>query len=134
MTNPLTGADRRAMRARAHQLHPVVSISQKGLTEAVLAEIDIALHAHELIKIRVYGAERDQRNALLTAICEHSGAEPVQQIGHILVIFRKRPEEPKTVVKTTKKSTARTRSTSRTPARDRFYPARGRTKSKPRKR
>jgi putative YhbY family RNA-binding protein len=85
-------AERRALRAQAHHLHPVVSISQHGLSEAVLAEIERALNAHELIKVRVYGQPRDVRTAHLGEICARLQAAPVQQIGNILVIYRKNPD------------------------------------------
>jgi len=88
----LTAAERRALRARAHGLNPVVSISQNGLTEAVLKEIDASLKAHELIKIRVHGDDRDAREAWLAEICEKLDAGPVQHIGKLLVIFRPSPE------------------------------------------
>lgn len=84
----LTAEERCALRARAHGLNPVVSISQNGLTEAVLKEIDASLKAHELIKIRVYGDDRDLRDAWLTEICEKLDAGPVQHIGKLLVVYR----------------------------------------------
>ena len=90
----LTSAQRRQLRARAHSLHPTVSVSQNGLTAPVLAEIERALKAHELIKIRVYGEQRQTREALLQDICRATDAAPVQHIGHILVVFRENPEQP----------------------------------------
>lgn len=87
----LTSAQRRQLRARAHSLHPVVSISQQGLTRAVLAEIERSLAAHELIKLRVYGEERDVRENLLAAVCAETGAAAVQHIGNILVVYRENP-------------------------------------------
>ena len=97
----LNSAERRALRARAHQLHPVIMIGEAGLTPAVLKEIDIALKSHELIKIRVPGKDRSTREALIGEICAALDANPVQHIGKILVIFRLRPEpaEPKTVAR-----------------------------------
>jgi putative YhbY family RNA-binding protein len=89
----MTSSQRRALRARAHNLHPVASISQKGLSEAVLAEIDRGLKAHELIKVRIYGAERDEREALLAEICLRLDASPVQHIGNIVIIFRQNSDE-----------------------------------------
>jgi len=80
--------ERRALRTRAHHLHPVVMIGDAGLTPAVLAEIEINLKSHELIKIRVLGDDRSQRKGLITEICSALDASPVQQIGKILVIFR----------------------------------------------
>ncbi len=91
----LSSSQRRALRARAHGLKPVASISQNGLTDAVLAEIDRGLKAHELIKVRVYGTERGGRTALLVDICTRLEAAPVQHIGNILVVFRKNPDNAK---------------------------------------
>ena len=87
----LSADERRALRARAHGLHPVVSISQNGLTEAVLKEIEACLKAHELIKIRVYGDERELRETYLAEICERLEAAPVQHIGKLLVVWRPDP-------------------------------------------
>lgn len=88
----LTPAQRRALRASAHHLNPVVSIADNGLTPAVLAEIERALQAHELIKIKIHGAERDQRDTLLKQVCTETEAQPVQHIGTILVVWRPRRE------------------------------------------
>lgn len=87
----LTPAQRSELRAAAHGLAPVVSISQKGLTETVLTEIERSLRAHGLIKIRVFETEREQREVLLTSICHTLGAAPVQHIGKLLVIWREKP-------------------------------------------
>ncbi|CAN0125977.1 unnamed protein product, partial [Phaeothamnion confervicola] len=89
----LTPAERRALKARAHSLEPVVLVGDKGLTGAVLAEIERALAAHELIKVRVQ-AERDDRRSILEEICSRAGASPVQHIGKILVVYRPKPPEP----------------------------------------
>lgn len=91
-TSTLTATERRELRARAHDLSPVVSISQKGLTESVLKEIDLCLTAHELIKIRVFDTEREEREALLAELCEKLQAAPVQHIGKLLVVWREKPE------------------------------------------
>ena len=84
----LTADERRALRARAHGLNPVVSISQNGLSESVLKEIDASLKSHELIKIRVYGDDREVREAYLAELCAKLEAGAVQHIGKLLVIFR----------------------------------------------
>ena len=88
----LTPAERQALRARAHQLDPVVMIGQAGLTPAVLREIDLALKSHELIKIRVLGDDRRRRRSLLPEICAALTAHPVQRVGKVLVLYRERPE------------------------------------------
>src|SRR4249920_2867723 len=94
----LTPTERRAYRAKAHPLHPVVTIGHHGLTPAVVHEIDVNLLAHELIKIRVFEDDRDARAALLTAICDALDAAPVQHLGKILTIWRPAPPpEPEPV-------------------------------------
>jgi RNA-binding protein len=95
MSKELTAMQRRALRAKAHPLHPVVLIGDKGLTEPVLLEIDVHLRSHELIKIRAQ-SERDEREAWLLEICRRLSAQPVQHIGKTLVIYRERPPEPVT--------------------------------------
>ena len=111
----LTSSQRSALRARAHSLHPVASISQNGLSDTVLAEIDRGLKAHELIKVRVYGIERDERGALPAKISPRLDAAPVQRIGNILVVYRANPEAPAKTAKPGKKATPR--STPKSPAR-----------------
>ena len=89
----LDSAQRRALRARAHHLEPVVMIGDAGLTPTVVREIDTALRAHELIKIRVLGDDRAARKALVADVCAATGAETVQAIGKMLVFYRERPPE-----------------------------------------
>jgi RNA-binding protein len=89
----LPPAERRALRARAHHLHAVVTVGQHGLTAAVLREIDVNLRAHELIKVRVFSDERDQREVMLARICAGLDAAPVQHIGKLLVLWRPAPED-----------------------------------------
>lgn len=84
----LSPTQRRALRSAAHHLNPVVSISHKGLTPAVLAEIDRCLNAHELIKLRLFGIERDDRDALFAEICTALQCAAVQHIGNLLVLWR----------------------------------------------
>ena len=82
---------RRALRAEAHHLHPVVMIGNDGLTPAVLHEIDLNLLAHGLIKIRVFSDDRDAREALLAQIADQLEAAPIQHIGKLLVLYRPLP-------------------------------------------
>lgn len=89
----LTIDQRKALRAAAHHLNPVVSLGQQGLTEAVLKEIDRALKAHELIKVKLHGIERDDRDQILTEICAALTCQPVQHIGKMFVLWRENPEE-----------------------------------------
>ena len=87
----LTAAERRVLKARAHKLEPVVQIGARGLTEEVVGEIERALHAHELIKVRAGGLEREERDAVLKDILGRTGAAQVQQVGKVFVIYRKNP-------------------------------------------
>ena len=81
-------AQRADLRSQAHALKPVVLIGGEGLTDAVLAEIKVHLAAHELIKIRVFGDEREERVAIYEAICDKLNAAPIQHIGKLLVIWK----------------------------------------------
>lgn len=89
----LNPAQRRDLKARAHHLHPVVMISEAGLTPTVMHEIDISLKSHELIKIRVLGDDRTARTDMIAEICSRLDAASVQHIGKILVIYRPRPDD-----------------------------------------
>lgn len=77
------------LRGLGHHLNPVVSIGNNGLTEQVMKEVELALNAHELIKIKVSGDDRALRITMLEEICEKSGATAVHHIGKQLVIYRK---------------------------------------------
>jgi putative YhbY family RNA-binding protein len=90
----LTPRERSALRARAHRLDPVVMVGDDGLTPAVLREIGRSLEAHELIKVRVAGDDREARDAILRRICGELDAAPVQHIGKILVVYRQKSEKP----------------------------------------
>src|SRR3954469_23779178 len=89
----LTPRQRAALKARAHSLEPVVTIGQAGASAAVIAEVDRALAAHGLIKVRLSGADRDDRDALSATLCDRTGAEAVQQVGRVLVLCRPRPDD-----------------------------------------
>lgn len=90
---PLKANQMRHLRSLAHNLKPVVLLGQHGLTEAVMVEIELALAHHELIKVRIPGMDRDDKRTTIDAICAQSGAELVQAIGHMAVLFRKRAKD-----------------------------------------
>ncbi|HMW77421.1 MAG TPA: YhbY family RNA-binding protein [Rhodocyclaceae bacterium] len=104
----LSAEQRRTLRARAHGLDPVVSISENGLSDAVLKEVEVCLKAHELIKVRVYGDDRSVREGYLNALCERLGAAPVQHIGKLLVLWRPAPADA-TPVRRVRKPAPRTK-------------------------
>jgi len=92
----LTSRDRRVMRRIGHHLDPVVIIGDAGVSDGLIRETDRALTDHELIKVRLPAAEREDRRALAEALCEACPAELVQSIGRVILIYRKATEpDPK---------------------------------------
>jgi RNA-binding protein len=91
----LTIAERKAHRAQAHHLSPVVMIGNDGLTPGVKKEVDAALNAHGLIKIRVLGDDRAQREAMYQSLADELSAAPIQHIGKLLVLWRPQPAKAK---------------------------------------
>jgi putative YhbY family RNA-binding protein len=89
----LSPKDRQALKARAHALDAVVLLGAQGMTDAVMKEIDRALAKHELIKVRVPGDEREEREALFRQVAEQLGAARVQAIGKLLVFWRPLPDD-----------------------------------------
>ncbi len=94
---PITQSQRRHLRKLAHHLKPVVIIGNAGLSEGVLGEIDAALAHHELIKVRVNAADREERQAMIERIAQATGADWVLSIGHVAAFYRA-AEKPKIVL------------------------------------
>ena len=99
----LTSAQRQALKARAHGLRPVVLLGAAGLTEKVVREIDRALTAHQLIKVKVPNDDRGERRQIGSEVAEKLSAANVLSIGKMIVLFRPQPEseekqEPETLV------------------------------------
>ncbi len=88
MSVTLTTKQKQYLKGLAHHLSPVVMLGGNGLTEGVLAEIENALSHHELIKVKVAGADRDTKKLIIDAIVRETKAVNVQTIGHILVLYR----------------------------------------------
>ncbi len=93
--NSLTEKFKRELKAKAHHLNPVVTIGDKGLSKPVLKELNIALDAHELIKVRMHSEDRDERKSIMIEIAKSLDATPINQIGKVLIIFRKNEENSK---------------------------------------
>jgi len=91
----LSPSQRRYLRSLAHDLSPVILLGAKGATEAVLKELDLALSHHELVKVKLSGGDKDERQEQIDFLTEGTKAESVQQIGHVLVLFRRNEDEPK---------------------------------------
>jgi RNA-binding protein len=93
----LTPAQRKDQRAEAHHLNPVVMIGSDGLTDAVKKEVDAALNAHGLIKVRVQSDDRTGRETIFQTLADELNAAPIQHIGKLLVLWRPLPEKEKKV-------------------------------------
>lgn len=86
------------MRRLAHALSPIVMLGNAGLTDAVAAELDQALTAHELVKVSVRVGDRDRRDAALASLAGRTRSELVQRIGNVGVFYRRREQLPKIVI------------------------------------
>lgn len=93
MPATLTSRERAHLKARAHSMEPVVRIGHAGLTPELLAEVDRALTAHELIKIGIGTADRDERRALGDTLAERVDGTVVHRVGKILILWRARALE-----------------------------------------
>ncbi|MCW8830547.1 MAG: ribosome assembly RNA-binding protein YhbY [Gammaproteobacteria bacterium] len=82
------------LRGLCHSLNPIIMIGQKGLTEKVLAELEIALDHHELVKIKIAIDDREARKELIKSICEQSQSESVQVIGKTVSVYRQNKKKP----------------------------------------
>jgi RNA-binding protein len=90
---PLTNSQKKHLRGLSHDLHPVVMVADKGLSENVFAEVEQALEHHELIKIKLRG-DRDQRDAWIDELVTTTGAQLVHRIGQVVCLYRRHPEKP----------------------------------------
>jgi RNA-binding protein len=88
---PLDGKSRRKLRALGHHLDPVVLIGHQGVTDAIVAAVDQALHDHELVKVKVNEGPADRHEAA-DALAAQTGSEVAQVLGKTLLLFRQRPE------------------------------------------
>lgn len=91
---PLTGKQRRHLRALGHHLAPVVQVGKEGLSEAFLAGVEQALLDHELIKIRVGQNAVSDPDDVATELAAATGAEVAQVLGSTLLLYRPHPEDP----------------------------------------
>ena len=85
---PLTEPQKRHLRNLAHNLQPDIIIGTAGFSEGVAKELELTLEHHELIKMRVNAADREERDAMIRQICETASCELVQRIGHIAILYR----------------------------------------------
>ena len=90
---PITEKQKRWLKQQVHHLKPVVTVGQHGITEPVLAEIEIALAHHELLKIRVNAGDREERDAAIGLILERTQAVLVSRIGNVASLYRHNPKK-----------------------------------------
>ncbi|WP_337245721.1 ribosome assembly RNA-binding protein YhbY [Luteimonas sp. gir] len=88
MSNVLTAAQTRFLRGQAHGIKAMLQVGGKGITDALVAEIDAALEHHELIKVKVGAADREARDAMIAELAERTDSALVQRIGHVAVLYR----------------------------------------------
>ena len=91
----LTNKQRRALRALAHSLKPVVHVGKDGITDQVIMAVDDAIFSHELIKVRILEAASENRRDAASELATRAGAELVSLVGRMVVLYREHPEEPK---------------------------------------
>jgi len=91
--NPLLGFQRKHLRKLAHSLDPVVYVGEAGISEPVLAALDVALRDHELVKVKL--RQPADKKAMAATLAEHSGAELCGLVGHTAVLFRRNPDHPR---------------------------------------
>jgi RNA-binding protein len=91
----LTTAQQKFLRSHAHHLSPVVWVGASGVTEALLNELSLTLDTHELIKVKLLNDDREQRQEMINHLLTASGAEKVQSIGKVVVLYRTNTKQPK---------------------------------------
>jgi RNA-binding protein len=94
----LSEKQKKHLRGLAHSREPVVLIGQAGLSPAVAAELETALGAHELVKVRVRVGDRDERDRILGDLAQQTGSSLVQRIGNVGVFYRRHKERPRIIL------------------------------------
>lgn len=90
----LTAAQKRHLRGLAHALKPVILVGGKGVTDALIAELDQVLERHELVKVKVAAEDRETRDAWIELLAARSEAAAVQRVGHTVTLFRVSRDKP----------------------------------------
>lgn len=98
MQTVLTASQTRFLRGQAHDLKAMLQVGGKGITDPLVAEIDLALEHHELIKVKVGAQDRDARDAMIDELAQRTGAALVQRIGHTAVLYRPSKERRQIVL------------------------------------
>ena len=94
----LSNAQIHQLRGLTHALNPTVMVGAKGLTDAVVAELDLALTHHELVKVQIAGQDRTLRAEIAATLAERTASTSVQKIGRMVCLYRRHPDQPKIIV------------------------------------
>ncbi len=97
-TTQITAAQKRYLRGLAHALKPVILVGGKGVSDAVLAELELVLERHELLKVKVSAEDRDTRDAWIGELAERSRAALIQRVGHTVTLYRASTDKPQIVL------------------------------------
>lgn len=95
MTMQLSESQKKFLRGLGHQLKPVVSVGNAGVTDALLKELDTTIAHHELVKVRVRAGDRESRDAAIEELCRRGGAALVTRIGNVALLYRRNPDAPR---------------------------------------
>ena len=91
----LTNSQLRYLRGLAHDLNPVIMVGNKGVSDSLVAELEVALDHHELVKVRISAGDRDARDVMAADLVQRTGAQKVQRIGNVLALYRRNGDAPK---------------------------------------
>ncbi len=94
----LTGKQRRFLRALGHHREPVVQVGKEGISEGLVAALDVALDTHELVKIKLGESAGADRRSMGAAVAEAAGGELVQVLGRTVLVYRRRAKDPEIVL------------------------------------
>lgn len=94
MATALSNPQKRYLRGVAHDLKVVLIVGAKGVTDALVAEAELALEHHELLKVKIHAGDRELRDEWVAALCERTGAALVTRVGNVAVLYRRRAENP----------------------------------------
>ena len=98
MKTALTGKQKQFLKGLAHPLSPIVRVGKGGVTQSVVEETKKSLHAHELIKVRLPGLDREERDSALHSLARRTESTMVTRIGHVAVLYKTHPKLPRIVL------------------------------------
>ena len=84
----LTEQQKKRLRGLGHKLKPVITVGAGGLSDPLLEEFERSIEHHELMKVKVNTANREERDTAIRALCEYSGAQLIQRVGNVGLLFR----------------------------------------------